>query len=60
MLRETEAAGWVLLTRPASKGCCVEQEVRDVQGAGQGGESTQVGAGKTEEESSGDGTEPAS
>lgn len=37
MLREAEAAGWTLLTSPASEGCCVEQEVRDVQGTGQGG-----------------------
>lgn len=27
----------MLLTRPACKGCCVEQEVRDVEGTGQGG-----------------------
>lgn len=27
----------MMLTRPAPKGCCVEQEVRDVQGIGQGG-----------------------
>lgn len=32
--RGTEGAGWMLLTRPASKGSCV----RDVQGRGQGGE----------------------
>lgn len=37
MLRGAEATGWMLLTRPASKGCCVEQEVRDAHRTGQGG-----------------------
>lgn len=35
--RGAEGEGWMLVTRPASKGCCVEQEVRDVQGIGHGG-----------------------
>lgn len=35
--RGAKAAGWMLLTRPASKECCVEQEVRDVQRIGRGG-----------------------